>query len=125
MSSPTGYQITDKIIQKKDKWETLFTAHEFFQTYRHYLVVRAWANTPEEFKEWVGLVESKLRLLTLQLETNIRVKLAHVNPKSFPVKDSEVATQWFVGLHFMKSDGTQRVNIDLTYDIHMFADQRE
>ena len=118
-----GLKITEEIIKKTKKWEALFEPNEFFQNYKHFLVVRAHANTKDELNEWEGLVESKLRLLTLQLETNIMVTLAHVHPKSFPVKGSEVEVQWFFGLAFKKAEENQKLNLDLTGDIKTFADQ--
>lgn len=118
-----GRRITEEIMKKSEKWETLFEPNEFFQNYKHFLVVRAHANSKDELNEWEGLVESKLRLLTLQLENNAMVNLAHVFPKSFPVKASEVEVQWFFGLAFKKAEENQKLNLDLTGDIKLFADQ--
>ncbi|KAB1278134.1 Poly polymerase alpha [Camelus dromedarius] len=50
----------------------------------HYIVLLASAPTEKQRLEWVGLVESKIRILVGSLEKNEFITLAHVNPQSFP-----------------------------------------
>ena len=57
---------------------------------RHYIVLSAYSDNEEHHLEWEGLVESKIRILIVNLERNQFVKLAHVNPKSYgPLEKSE------------------------------------
>ena len=53
-------------------------------------MLSAYSNSNEHHLEWVGLVESKIRILIVNLERNQYVKLAHVNPKSYgPLEKNE------------------------------------
>lgn len=62
----------------------------FIYLFRHYIVLSAYSTNPEHHLEWEGLVESKIRILIVNLERNQFVKLAHVNPKKFdPLKKTE------------------------------------
>uniref|UniRef100_A0A4W5N5C3 Poly(A) polymerase n=1 Tax=Hucho hucho TaxID=62062 RepID=A0A4W5N5C3_9TELE len=79
-----GLAITDEILQNKAEWSKLFEAPNFFQKYKHYIVLLASAPTEKQHLEWVGLVESKIRILVGNLEKNEFITLAHVNPQSFP-----------------------------------------
>ncbi|XP_014673259.1 PREDICTED: poly(A) polymerase type 3-like isoform X2 [Priapulus caudatus] len=119
-----GLEITDNITLGKADWAKLFDPPNFFQKYKHYIVLRASAATQDHHLEWVGLVESKIRILIGNLERNQYIQLAHVNPQSFsdPNESSEniqYLSMWFIGLSFHK---VENVNIDLTYDIQTFTD---
>ncbi|XP_035278303.1 poly(A) polymerase alpha-like [Anguilla anguilla] len=99
----------------------------FFYVPRHYIVLLASAPTEKQHLEWVGLVESKIRILVGNLEKNEFITLAHVNPQSFPgpkegnVKE-EVSTMWVIGIVFKKVEGSENLNVDLTFDIQSFTD---
>ncbi|XP_023603687.1 ras-associating and dilute domain-containing protein, partial [Myotis lucifugus] len=79
-----GLAITHEILLSKAEWSKLFEAPSFFQKYKHYIVLLASAPTEKQRLEWVGLVESKIRILVGSLEKNEFITLAHVNPQSFP-----------------------------------------
>ncbi|XP_030052052.1 poly(A) polymerase gamma isoform X4 [Microcaecilia unicolor] len=122
-----GLAVTDEILQGKSDWSKLLELPIFFQKYRHYIVLTACASTEENHLEWVGLVESKIRVLVGNLERNEFITLAHVNPQSFPGNkehsgDSEYVSMWFLGICFKKVENAESVNIDLTYDIQSFTD---
>lgn len=93
---------------------------------RHFLLVLAAAKTSEDFLEWYGLVESKIRRLISSLEHNNAIKTIHINPSSFVTQDEEYTDRphaaWFIGINFKKSDN---VNIDLTNDINKFVEGGE
>lgn len=85
------------------------------------------APTEKQHLEWVGLVESKIRILVGSLEKNEFITLAHVNPQSFPApKESpdkeEFRTMWVIGLVLKKPENSEVLSIDLTYDIQSFTD---
>ncbi|KAF7710384.1 hypothetical protein HF521_009256 [Silurus meridionalis] len=122
-----GLTVTDEILLGKAEWSKLFEPPNFFQKYKHYIVLTASASTEENHLEWVGLVESKIRVLVGNLERNEYITLAHVNPQSFPWSkesrnDNDFVSMWFIGLIFKKLENADCVNIDLTYDIQSFTD---
>ncbi|KAM3860914.1 poly(A) polymerase beta-like [Diretmus argenteus] len=122
-----GLAITDEILQNKAEWSKLFEAPNFFQKYKHYIVLLASAPTEKQHLEWVGLVESKIRILVGNLEKNEFITLAHVNPQSFPGPKEgndkeELSTMWVIGIVFKKMEGSENLNVDLTFDIQSFTD---
>ncbi|XP_068597096.1 poly(A) polymerase gamma [Brachionichthys hirsutus] len=122
-----GLSVTDEILQGKAEWSKLFEPPSFFQKYKHYIVLTASASTEENHLEWIGLVESKIRVLVGNLERNEYITLAHVNPQSFPGSkdnrnENDFVSMWFIGIIFKKVENTESVNIDLTYDIQSFTD---
>uniref|UniRef100_A0A6Q2ZK35 polynucleotide adenylyltransferase n=1 Tax=Esox lucius TaxID=8010 RepID=A0A6Q2ZK35_ESOLU len=122
-----GLSVTDEILQGKADWSKLFEPPNFFQKYKHYIVLTASASTEENHLEWIGLVESKIRVLVGNLERNEYITLAHVNPQSFPGNkeshnENEFVSMWFIGIIFKKVENAESVNIDLTYDIQSFTD---
>uniref|UniRef100_A0A8D3DPN5 Poly(A) polymerase n=1 Tax=Scophthalmus maximus TaxID=52904 RepID=A0A8D3DPN5_SCOMX len=122
-----GLSITDEILLGKAEWSKLFEPPNFFQKYKHYIVLTASASTEENHLEWIGLVESKIRVLVGNLERNEYITLAHVNPQSFPGSkenrnENDFVSMWFIGIIFKKVENAESVNIDLTYDIQSFTD---
>jgi poly(A) polymerase len=122
-----GLAITHEILLNKADWSKLFEAPSFFQKYKHYIVLLASTPTEKQHLEWVGLVESKIRILVGSLEKNEFITLAHVNPQSFPAPKEnpdkeEFRTMWVIGLVLKKPEDSDILNIDLTYDIQSFTD---
>ncbi|XP_069591144.1 poly(A) polymerase alpha isoform X2 [Ranitomeya imitator] len=122
-----GLSITDEILLGKADWSKLFEAPNFFQKYKHYIILLASAPTEKQHLEWVGLVESKIRILVGSLEKNEFITLAHVNPQSFPApgenpEKEEFQTMWVIGLVFKKMENSENLSVDLTYDIQAFTD---
>ncbi|KAM4690743.1 poly(A) polymerase alpha isoform 2-T2 [Rhinophrynus dorsalis] len=122
-----GLAITDEILLGKADWSKLFEAPNFFQKYKHYILLLASAPTEKQRLEWVGLVESKIRILVGSLEKNEFITLAHVNPQSFPApgenpEKEEFRTMWVIGLVFKKMENSENLSVDLTYDIQSFTD---
>ncbi|XP_062979865.1 poly(A) polymerase gamma [Elgaria multicarinata webbii] len=122
-----GLMVADEIIQGKSDWPKLLEPPNFFQKYKHYIVLIARSPTEKQHLEWVGLVESKIRVLVGNLERNERITIAHVNPQSFPgtreqYQESDYVSMWFLGVTFKKVENAEFLNIDLTYDIQSFTD---
>ncbi|OXB63057.1 hypothetical protein ASZ78_014824 [Callipepla squamata] len=122
-----GLTVTNEILQGKSDWPKLFEQPHFFQKYKHYIVLTASTFTEEHHLEWVGLVESKIRVLVGNLERNEFIDIAHVNPQSFPgnqghCKQSGYVSMWFLGIIFRKLESAESTKIDLTYDIQSFTD---
>ncbi|XP_046847598.1 poly(A) polymerase type 3-like [Xenia sp. Carnegie-2017] len=116
-----GLETVQRIYLGKTDWHALFTPPNFFTKYKHYIVLSAISTSEEDHIQWVGLVESKIRLLVSQLENKPYVELAHVNPKHYPPLNCEeniCISRWFVGLALEK---TENATLDLTYDIQYFT----
>ena len=61
--------ITQKIFFGGGKWSDLFDKHTFFtKDHKYYLSVVASCKGKDDVKAWSGLVESKIRILVMQLE---------------------------------------------------------
>lgn len=112
----------------------------WFFRYRHFIVLLVSSQTAEDHLEWCGLVESKIRLLINNLERNVHIALAHVNPRCFqqvhqvkisddkvgengektvkPLVQAPFCSMWFIGLEFEK---TENLNVDLTENIQNFT----
>lgn len=108
--------------------------------YRHFIVLLVSSQSAADHLEWCGLVESKIRLLINNLERNLHIALAHVNPKCFqqihqakladdkinengekavkPLVQAPFCSMWFIGLEFEK---TENLNVDLTENIQGFT----
>ncbi|NWZ60504.1 PAPOG polymerase, partial [Haliaeetus albicilla] len=120
-----GLAVTNEILQGKSDWPTLFEPWNFFQKYKHYIVLTASASTEEHHLEWIGLVKSKIRVLVGNLERNEFISIAHVKPQSFPgsrelCKQNGYMSMWFLGIVFRKVENAASVNVDLTYVIQSF-----
>jgi len=53
----------------KADWDTLFKSYPFFEAYKHYLKIDITAENDDDLRKWKGWVESRLRQLTLKVET--------------------------------------------------------
>ncbi|KAI9030956.1 Poly(A) polymerase central domain-containing protein [Phycomyces nitens] len=69
--------IVDRIMIGSSSWNVLFTEHNFFGTYDHYIQVVASSDTYDCQLKWSGLVEARLRHLLLNLDSTEGVALAH------------------------------------------------
>ena len=116
-----GLKICQEIFEGKKDWKDLFEPLSFFSSYKHFIVLIA-----SNSAEFIGLVESKIRHLVTNLEKHKCIKLAHVNPKSFEITESneegkeDQLVLWFIGLSFDASQSN--LSIDLTPDIQYFID---
>ena len=79
-----GREITDKIFMGQLQWKDLFTKHTFFiDGYKYYLSVIASSRTKDAQHVWSGLVESKVRMLVANLETQESIAVARPFTKGF------------------------------------------
>lgn len=53
----------------KADWDTLFEPYAFFEAYKNYLQIEITAENADDLRKWKGWVESRLRQLTLKVET--------------------------------------------------------
>ncbi|CAN0406659.1 unnamed protein product [Lampetra fluviatilis] len=122
-----GLVVTHQILLGQAGWDKLFEIPNFFQKYKHFIVLTSHAAKQKQHLEWIGLVESKIRILLANLERNDFISLVHINPKAFPdpVKNEaggEYVQRWFIGIVFKKSESSPNISVDLTQDIHSFMD---
>ncbi len=78
-----AHDICIDIFNNKCSWDFLFEPRNFFQKYKHFIVLIASTTAQEQYMDWVRLVESKIRHLVSGLEKNQHISLAHVNPQGF------------------------------------------
>ncbi|MCJ1266017.1 polynucleotide adenylyltransferase [Lobaria immixta] len=79
-----GGDITDKIFLGQLQWKDLFAKHSFFTDgYKYYLSIIAASRSKDAQHVWSGLVESKVRLLVSNLETQGSIQVARPFNKGF------------------------------------------
>lgn len=77
-------EIMDRIMVNNESWEALFQKHEFFtKGYKYYLAVVAASRDAAGGNLWSGLVESKLRILVMNMEKLDLIAIAHPFNKGF------------------------------------------
>jgi len=135
-----GFDICQEIFAGKLEWTALFEPRNFFQKYKHFIVLIASTPVKDQYMDWVRLVESKIRHLVLSLEKNQHISMAHVNPHGYeqtkdekqpsdqpdePEKDITIySTLWFIGLEFQITNN-ELVDLNLTDTIQSFTDLSE
>ncbi|KAI3786120.1 hypothetical protein L1987_45250 [Smallanthus sonchifolius] len=97
-----GNRICEAIELNKAQWPALFEPYMFFESYRNYLQVDIVAANADDLRSWKGWVESRLRQLTLMIESDTLGKL-HCRP--YPHDYSNPLKQCSHGAFFM---GLQR-----------------
>lgn len=78
-----GFDVCQEVFVGKLEWTALFEARNFFQKYKHFIVLIASTPIKDQYTDWVRLVESKIRHLVLSLEKNQHISMAHVNPQGY------------------------------------------
>ena len=77
-----GVELTFAIEQGKAVWSDLFTGHNFFAQYQHYIQVDVSAHDAAAHRAWFGWCESRLRQLVLCLDQPPSVQ-AHPHAEFF------------------------------------------
>lgn len=115
----------------KTRWSELFTKTNFFNKYKHFIVLSATADDPDAYKTWTGLVESNIRKLVGDLEKNEYILLAHVRPERIELppeaegSSPRFISRWFLGMSLYSNSALgQNItpNINITPDIQRFTD---
>ncbi|KAF7309244.1 hypothetical protein MIND_00294700 [Mycena indigotica] len=79
----TGAQLLDKVLAGDANWAELFTKHDFFHRYKHYIQIVAMTRDKQAQVKWSGTVESKMRHLVGRLEFVDNLRLPHPFAKGF------------------------------------------
>ncbi|CAF0732214.1 unnamed protein product [Rotaria sp. Silwood1] len=88
-----GLDIVNDIMASKSEWKQLFTGRPFFQRYKHYIILLLSSSDQNQFLEWSGLVEAKIRFLIGNLERNMYIDIAHVNSDKYTPDESVFENQ--------------------------------
>uniref|UniRef100_G3NS21 Poly(A) polymerase n=1 Tax=Gasterosteus aculeatus aculeatus TaxID=481459 RepID=G3NS21_GASAC len=115
-----GLAVTQDIQENKADWLELFQEPDFLNKYQHFILLHASSAAGKQHLEWVGLVESKIRLLVENLERHVYVKRAHINPQSTSGSNDQ-STKWLIGLLFNMGE-SKRQKIDMTFPLMSFTD---
>ncbi|CAF0877495.1 unnamed protein product [Adineta ricciae] len=86
-------EIVNDIMVSKAEWKQLFIGTPFFQRYKHFIILLLSAPDQNQFLEWNGLVESKIRFLIGNLERNAYIDIAHVSSDKYTPDESIVDQQ--------------------------------
>ncbi|CAF0961548.1 unnamed protein product [Adineta ricciae] len=86
-------EIVNDIMTSKAEWKQLFIGTPFFQRYKHFIILLLSAPDQNQFLEWNGLVESKIRILIGNLERNAYIDIAHVSSDKYTPDESIVDQQ--------------------------------
>ncbi|XP_047429930.1 poly(A) polymerase beta-like [Mugil cephalus] len=110
-----GLTVYEEIQQKKEQWSKLFETPDFSEKYEHFVVLRASCAAESQHRQWISLVESKIRLLVGTLEKNERISLVHVNTVPLPgsrLPDDKggKSTTWLIGLVFKMNTPYKKSN---------------
>ena len=114
--------ICDEILSSKENWDKLFETPNFFKKYLHFIVLEASSECEGDQLKWVGLIESKVRQLVANLETE-EVNLAHIWPKTYSSLEDgkeKICCYWFIGLK-LDMEGGKGGQLDLTTPIKVCA----
>jgi len=115
--------ICEDILSNKAGWDKLFEPPNFFNKYRHFIVLEASSSNEEDQLQWVGLVESKVRHLVCNLEREA-INLAHIWPRTYSSLaegQEKICCYWFIGLK-LNLEGGKGGQLDLTTPIKAFTD---
>lgn len=95
--------ITEEIMKGTKTWDSFFEQIDFFGLYKLFLILKV-SSQPE----WVSLVESKIRILVQQLETNPQIQLVHTYPYPFKSPEDSATRDddltWCIGLQYIPGD---------------------
>jgi poly(A) polymerase len=121
-----GYDLTEQVMFQGKPWSTLTKPSRFFTTYRKYIQVLAWADTEDDYKKWIGAVESRVRSLTMDLGS-VRFMNAVVPwPDHFDRPDDdcqEFAGSIFIGIDYViPPEESINRRIDLSEKCQLFLD---
>mgnify|MGYP001040581854 CR=1 FL=1 len=86
-------ETVNNIMASKAEWKQLFVGIPFFQRYKHYIILLLSAPDQNQYLEWSGLVEAKIRFLIGNLERNLYIDTAHVNLDKYTPDESVFETE--------------------------------
>ncbi|KAF4375231.1 hypothetical protein F8388_000988 [Cannabis sativa] len=116
-----GSDICEAMESNKADWDTLFETFPFFEAYKNYLQIDINAENADDFRQWKGWVESRLRQLTLKIERHtFNMLQCHPHPGDFSDKSKPFHCSYFMGLQ-RKQGGL--ANEGGTFDIRLTVEE--
>ncbi|KAH9620792.1 hypothetical protein KSS87_005587 [Heliosperma pusillum] len=98
-----GHEVCEEMEANKADWDTLFEPHPFFEAYKNYLQIDINAENADDFLNWKGWVESRIRTLTLKIERyTYNMLQCHPHPGEFSDKSKSFHCSYFMGLQRKK-----------------------
>ncbi|UJR23709.1 hypothetical protein I4U23_026690 [Adineta vaga] len=104
-----GLEIVNDVMTAKSEWKQLFIGTPFFQRYKHFIILLLSAPDQNQFLEWNGLVEAKIRILIGNLERNAYIDIAHVSSDKY-TPDESIFDQQPVNKTATDNDTSTRAN---------------
>jgi poly(A) polymerase len=83
-----GLEIVNKVMTSNGEWKYLFIGTSVFERYKHFIILLLSAPDQNQFLEWSGLVEAKIRILIANLEKNQYIEIAHVSADKYTPDES-------------------------------------
>jgi poly(A) polymerase len=121
-----GYEVVKSVERDRSSWNEVHAPFPYFQQFRHFLWLEIVAKTEEVYQKFSGWVESKLRILTKQLES-VGGMIIHPNPEQYSLRGSD--PEWplgcgmFIAMAFFKDQGAFiGQTIDLRPALSQFVD---
>lgn len=121
-----GYEVVKNVEAQKSDWTEVHEPFPYFTQFRHFLWLENLAQSEEVYQKFSGWVESKLRILTKQLEATSGM-IIHPNPQQYNLNGSD--PEWrlgcgmFIAMAFYKDQGAfPRQTVDLRPPMSQFVD---
>lgn len=89
-----GYEIVNNIEAQTADWSDVHEPFPYFTQFHHFLWLEVLAKSDEVYKKFSGWVESKLRILMMQLES-VNGMIIHPNPNQYDLRDTN--GEWPLG----------------------------
>lgn len=121
-----GYESVKNVEAGKTEWRQVHEPFSFFGDFRQFLSLEVLAKTDEVQQKFSGWVDSKLRILTKQLEA-MNGLIIHPNPRQYDLSGTD--PEWpcgcgmFIALAFFRDHGAfVGQTIDLRPSVHNFIE---
>ncbi|CAE7323164.1 Poly(A) polymerase [Symbiodinium microadriaticum] len=122
-----GFELVQNVEGNKAEWSDVYAPFPFFDEFKHFLMIEILATSEDVYNKFSGWVESKLRILVMQLEAVNGMRI-HPNPLQYTLpKDGDANWPFgcgmFLGLIFTPEAGAQPdLQIDLRPAITAFME---
>lgn len=122
-----GYDVVKTVEAQKVKWNEVHSPYPYFTQFRQFLWLEVLAKSEEVYQKFSGWVESKLRILSKQLETVGHGMIIHPNPEQYHLRNSDpdwpLGCGMFIAVAFFKDQGAfLGQSVDLRPALAQFID---
>ncbi|CAJ1362174.1 unnamed protein product [Effrenium voratum] len=121
-----GFEVVQNVEGNKADWADVYEPFPFFQEFKHFLGIEILGKSEDVYNKFSGWVESKLRILVMQLEVVNGMRI-HPNPLQYDLVESD--GEWpfgcgmFLGMQFTPEAGAHpSLQIDLRPAIAAFKE---